>query len=167
MNGQMPELILGPVLRYADETSVTVWVEADGPCEVAVLGRRSRTFHVSGHHYALVVIEGLTAGDSFEYEVALDGQRRWPEEGSAMPPSRIAPLQPESGLRIAFGSCRVAAPHEAPWIRERREDAEGHGVDALAALAQRMTAQDPAQWPSLLLMIGDQRDDLRRSRGHR
>ena len=152
----MPELILGPLLRYADERSATVWVETDGPCEVEVVGRRARTFHVSGHHYALVALEGLDADESVDYEVALDGERRWPEPDSGMPASRIAPLHPERGLRIAFGSCRVAAPHEAPWVLERREDTEGRGVDALAALALRMSRQAPGEWPSLLLMIGDQ-----------
>ena len=28
----MPELILGPMLRYLDESQATVWVETDGPC---------------------------------------------------------------------------------------------------------------------------------------
>jgi phosphodiesterase/alkaline phosphatase D-like protein len=156
MNPRMPELILGPVLRYVDETSATVWVETDGRCEVEVLDRHARTFHVSGHHYALVAVEGLTPGQSLEYDVTLDGVSRWPEPGRGMPPSRITTLRPERGLRIAFGSCRVAAPHEAPWNRERREDAEGHGIDALAALAQRMLTQPAPEWPSLLLMIGDQ-----------
>ena len=35
----MAELILGPILRYVDATSATVWVETDGPCEVEMLGR--------------------------------------------------------------------------------------------------------------------------------
>ncbi|HWE09826.1 MAG TPA: alkaline phosphatase D family protein [Solirubrobacteraceae bacterium] len=152
----MPELILGPLLRYIDEHDATVWVETDGACEVEVLGRRAHTFHVSGHHYALVAIEGLTPGETVEYEVALDGVRRWPEPGGGMPPSRLVPLAPERGLRLAFGSCRVAAPHEAPWVLERREDKEGRGVDALGALAQRMAGQRPEEWPSMLLMIGDQ-----------
>ena len=152
----MAELILGPLLRYVDERDATVWVETDGPCEVEVLGRRARTFHVDGHHYGLVMVEGMAPGESVEYAVALDGRRSWPDPAAAMPASRMAPLHPERALRISFGSCRVAAPHQAPWIRERREDAEGRGVDALAALAQRMAGQGPDQWPSLLLMIGDQ-----------
>lgn len=152
----MPELVLGPLLRYVDATSATVWVETDGACEVEVLGRRSRTFHVSGHHYAVVAIEGLATGESIDYEVALDGERRWPEPDTELPPSRIVPLAPERGLTIAFGSCRVAAPHEAPWNRERREHEQGHGIDALAALAHRMATTPPAEWPSLLLMVGDQ-----------
>ncbi|MCD0483986.1 alkaline phosphatase family protein [Streptacidiphilus sp. ASG 303] len=32
----MPGLVLGPLLRYVDRDSATVWVETAGPCEVAV-----------------------------------------------------------------------------------------------------------------------------------
>jgi PhoD-like phosphatase len=152
----MAELILGPLLRYADERDATVWVETDTACEVEVLARRTSTFHVSGHHYALVVVEGLEPGGSPAYEVALDGVRRWPSPGSSMPPSQIGTLDPEGPLRVAFGSCRVAAPHEAPWVLERTEDRQGLGVDALGALANRMRDQPPGDWPSLLLMLGDQ-----------
>jgi PhoD-like phosphatase len=150
------ELVLGPLLRYADEHDATVWVETDRSCEVEVLGRRTRTFRVSGHHYALLMIEGLGPGASEPYEVALDGERRWPTPGNPMPPSRIYTLKPERGVSVAFGSCRVAAPHDAPWVLERSEHQEGRGVDALVALAQRMRGLRPEEWPSLLLMMGDQ-----------
>ena len=54
-------LVLGPLLRYVDDTSATIWVETDAPCTVEVLGHRARTFTVAGHHYALVIVEGLGA----------------------------------------------------------------------------------------------------------
>lgn len=149
-----PELVLGPLLRYAGEDAATVWVETDAPCEVEVLGRRARTFHVAGHHYALVAIEGLAPGETHEYTVTLDGEQRWPLPG--MPASRIRTLDPEKRLSVAFGSCRVAAPHEGRWVLERTEDRLGLGVDALAALAHRMRDQQPPEWPSLLLLLGDQ-----------
>jgi hypothetical protein len=152
----MAQLILGPLLRYTDERDATVWVETDSPCEVAVLGRRTSTFHVSGHHFALVIIEGLDPGASVPYAVTLDGVDRWPVPGGSLPPSRIGSLDPERGLRLVFGSCRVAAPHEEPWLLERTQDRQGHGVDALAALAHRMRDQLPEEWPSLLVMLGDQ-----------
>jgi len=56
------ELVLGPLLRHVGERDATVWVETDAPCEVEVLGSRSATFEVAGHHYALLVIEGLDPG---------------------------------------------------------------------------------------------------------
>ncbi len=56
-------LVLGPMLRYTDETCAAVWVETDADAEVSVhVGDsewRSRTFAVHGHHYALVEIEDL------------------------------------------------------------------------------------------------------------
>ncbi len=157
----MTGLMLGPVLRYAGEGHATVWVETDGPCEVEVLGHRARTFHVSGHHYALVVLTGLGPGENHEYEVALDGARRWPDPASSrpagsLPASRIRVPDPERGLTVVFGSCRAAAPHQWPYVLERREHRLGHGVDALQALAHRMSRGRWEEWPSLLLMVGDQ-----------
>src|ERR671919_2382566 len=70
----MTELILGPLLRYVDETAATVWVETDEPCEVEVLGNRDRTFRVEGHNYALVCLRDLKPGSSYQYEVKLDGE---------------------------------------------------------------------------------------------
>ena len=49
----MARLVLGPLLRHVSAMSATVWVEADAPCTVEVLGHSARTFAVSGHHYAL------------------------------------------------------------------------------------------------------------------
>lgn len=65
----MPSLVLGPVLRHVTESSATIWMEVDGPCSVEILGSESRTFAVGGHHYALVVIEGLERDSSTPYEV--------------------------------------------------------------------------------------------------
>jgi hypothetical protein len=150
------ELILGPLLRHVGEVDATVWVETDRACEVEVLGHRQRTFHVAGHHYALVAITGLGPGESYEYAVALDGEQRWPEPASSFPASQIRTLDPDRGVTVAFGSCRVAAPHERPYVLERTEHRLGHGVDALQALALDLPRRPREQWPSLLLMLGDQ-----------
>ena len=64
----MPALVLGPLLRYADDHQATVWVETDEPCTVSVLGHERRTFCAFGHHYALVRIEGLEPGSCTPYE---------------------------------------------------------------------------------------------------
>ena len=152
----MADLILGPMVRYLDDSGATVWVETDGPCEVEVLGRRERTFCACGHHYAIVPITGLEPGEAHPYEVALDGERRWPLEGSRFPPSVIRTIHPERPMRIVFGSCRVAVPHEPPWNLSPDEDEHGREVDALYALALRMRDQDQSEWPHLLLSVGDQ-----------
>ena len=144
--------MLGPLLRYAGETAATIWVETDRACEVEVLGRRARTFHVAGHHYALVVVDGLEPGTGHEYQVALDGAVRWPEPGSPFPPSVLRTHQPDEPRRLLFGSCRIA---ELPAPRGRAPRPE-HGPDAMAACARELARLPRERWPGVLLLIGDQ-----------
>ena len=42
----MPELVLGPLLRYVSHDEATVWVETDSACEVEILDYTARTFEV-------------------------------------------------------------------------------------------------------------------------
>jgi RNA polymerase sigma factor (sigma-70 family) len=133
-----------------------VWVEADGPCEVGILGATSPTFEVEGHHFALVHVTGLPAEGNVPYEVAFDGERVWPPPDWEWPSSCVRTVADDHGLRIAFGSCRCAYPNEPPWTLTKDEDPEGRGHDALRALALRMRDQEPDEWPDLLLMLGDQ-----------
>ena len=149
-------LILGPALRYVDETDATVWVETDAPCVVEVLGHESRTFTVCGHHFALVHVAGLEPGTTTEYGVTLDGAQRWPEPDSAFPPSIIRTPDDHREAKMVFGSCRVSVPHEPPYTLRKDDDDRGREVDALYALALRMRDSPPEEWPHLLLMLGDQ-----------
>jgi PhoD-like phosphatase len=152
----VPRVVLGPLLRHAGRSNATVWVETDSPCEVEVLGHRSRTFHVEGHHYAIVTVEDLQPGRRHEYEVALDGEKAWPEPTSTFPPSVVPTIGDDHGLRILFGSCRLAAPHEPPYVLPREEHELGRGIDALYAYALRMMEQSPERWPHAVVMLGDQ-----------
>jgi hypothetical protein len=152
----MAELVLGPVLRYVGETEAVIWVETDEPCEVAVLDHSSRTFSVGGHHFALVVLDGLEPASRTEYEVALDGEVRWPEDGSPYPPSVIRTLGGDSPVRISFGSCRVSLPHHAPFTLPKDEHSEGREFDALYSLVQEMKEANVEDWPWALLLLGDQ-----------
>jgi PhoD-like phosphatase len=152
----MARLVLGPLLRYVGETEAAFWVETDAPCEVEVLGSRERTFCVAGHHYGLVRADGLEAGAWHEYEVLLDGERAWPEDGSDFPASRFQSYPKGRPLQLVFGSCRVSAPHELPWTLTRDEHPRGREGDPLHALALRMAGEDPERWPDVLLMLGDQ-----------
>ncbi len=152
----MPELILGPLLRYVGETDATVWVETSERCEVEVLERRCPTWQVEGHHYALITLDGLPAGQETPYEVRLDGELRWPEPDSPYPASTIRTLGGERPLGIAFGSCRLTTPHHDPYCLSKDEHDDGREVDALHAFTRRMLLQDPIQWPHLLLFLGDQ-----------
>ncbi|MFE1247382.1 alkaline phosphatase D family protein [Streptomyces sp. NPDC058735] len=149
----MAALRLGPLLRYTDGSSATVWVETSRPCTAEVRcadgsGGTAATFRIAGHHYALVPVTGLTAGTTTTYEVLLDGTRVWPLPGSPFPPSAIHAPGPDDGLHVAFGSCRWASP-----------PAGGHdpaGPDALDALATRMAADPEGERPDVLLLLGDQ-----------
>ncbi|HXF32506.1 MAG TPA: alkaline phosphatase D family protein [Solirubrobacterales bacterium] len=151
----MPDLVLGPLVRYVSDTAATIWVETDERCEVSVLGAVEPTFRVEGHHYALVRIEGLKPGTDHPYDVRLDGEVRWPEPDSPLPPSSLRTLGGAGPLDIAFGSCRVAVPHEEPYTKSKDEDEHGHEVDALWVLADEIT-RDGDRRPDLLFMLGDQ-----------
>ena len=151
-----PSLVLGPLLRHVDETSATVWVETDVACEVAVLGCRTRTFCVAGHHYALVVCGDLEPGTTTPYAVLLDGRQAWPLPDDPFPPPTVRTRtgRPEEPLRLLFGSCRVTRPHVPPYTGTWGP--KGVGPDALRAWARRMLVVEEPEWPDALLLVGDQ-----------
>lgn len=148
----MATLRLGPLLRYVDGSSATVWVEASRPCTAEVRcpsGARgtARTFQIAGHHYAIVPVTGLAPGMTETYEVLLDGTPVWPPPRSPFPPSVIR--TPEAGVvRLTFGSCRWAAPPVG--------GKDPVGPDALDTLAARLAADPGAERPDVLLLLGDQ-----------
>ncbi|MFI9172990.1 alkaline phosphatase D family protein [Streptomyces lincolnensis] len=149
----MAGLRLGPLLRYADGSSATVWVEASRPCAAEVrcadgAGGEMRTFQVEGHHYALIPVTGLTPGTSQAYEVFLDGTRVWPLPDSPFPPSVIHTPAEGDTVRVAFGSCRWAAPPAG--------EPDPVGPDALDTLASRIAADPEGERPDVLLLLGDQ-----------
>ena len=152
----MAKLVLGPLLRYVSETEAVVWVETDEPCEVEVLGHTDSTFNVCGHHYAIVIVDGLAPGSTNPYEVALDGERCWPEPDSELPPSVIRTLGADGPLRLAFGSCRVSLPHHGPYTLPKGEHSDGREFDALFSLVEEMLRGEQERWPLALLLLGDQ-----------
>ncbi len=161
----MPQLLLGPVLRYVSTDSATIWVETDEPCDVAVLDATTTTFTVWGHHYALVVLRHLTPASVIEYDVRLDGAVHWPDPASPFPSSVIRTLGTAGGgnggrdggpTRMLFGSCRASGPHEAPYDLRPEDDDRGIGIDALRQHGLRMLGQPIVDWPDLVLFLGDQ-----------
>jgi len=152
----MASLLIGPMLRYVDVEAATIWLEADGPCVVEILGHRSETFQINGRHYAILAIGGLQPDSCVEYEVLLDGERHWPEADGGWPPSRIRTLPRSGPLEMVFGSCRVTRPHAAPYTLSPDEHELGTGIDALYALAMRMCGRHADRWPHMLLLLGDQ-----------
>lgn len=149
------ELVLGPVLRYADDTQACVWVETSAATEVAVHGHTVRTFEVDGHHYGYLVIDGLPPGHDEPYDVRLDGRKVWPQEGDPRPAPRLRTLRPDERVDLAFGSCRVDRPHEEPYTLTPDEHDDGVGVDALHALSLQLQRGE-RELPDLMLHLGDQ-----------
>ena len=144
-------LVLGPMLRYVDETSATVWVRTATAATVSVerSGRawHAPTFAVHGHHFALVTLTDLEPGSDDTYSVQVDGVPVWPTP--RMPGSRIRTLDPGREPRFAFGTCRTTGAHDS-------EGNGSHGIDALRTLAVALQDDPEAEWPDLLLLLGDQ-----------
>jgi hypothetical protein len=133
-----------------------VWVQARDHSRVTVraFDREwwATTFGVHGHHYALVVLDGLEPGTSGDYTVDIDGEQVWPPAGpdhERYPPSRVTTLNPHEPSRIAFGSCRTSVSHDAAGNAS-------NGVDALRAYALELSRTDPQRWPHLVAFLGDQ-----------
>ena len=145
-SSEQPRIVVGPLLRYVGTTTATVWVEADRAAVVEVLGHTASTFHVSGHHYALVLIEGLEPGSVNTYDVRLDGVPVWPPQDGRPVPT-IHMREGERQARLVFGSCRVGAPQGEPYTLAPSDHPKGLGVDALWAYSKRLqegaAASDP------------------------
>ncbi|QLH21460.1 alkaline phosphatase D family protein [Streptomyces sp. Rer75] len=167
----MAGLRLGPLLRHVDwetGTDATVWVEADRPCDAEVrcadgAGGTARTWQIAGHHYALIPVTGLRPGAETAYRVLLDGEQVWPLPDSRFPDSTIrtpdvirsTPDVSATGsggqgpVRVAFGSCRWAAPPS-----DASHDPVG--PDALDTLAHTLATSPEAPRPDVLVLLGDQ-----------
>lgn len=148
----MASLVLGPVLRYVGETNATIFVETDEHCRATVRseGREwsCQTFSAHGHHYAIVLVDGLEPASIQDYSVDLGDRQVWPEADSEFPPSRIATLDPAKDASFLFGSCRTSVSHD-------KEGTDLHGVDAMRSYAYEMR-RNPDHWPEFVLFLGDQ-----------
>jgi hypothetical protein len=148
------QLLIGPVLRRVTGARATLWVETSAPATVRVQVEggatgSARTFSAYGHHYALVVVDGLPPDSVCPYRVLLDDVPAWPPPGYPYPPPTVrtrAGDDPGQPVSLVFGSCREATPHAT---------ARRLPPDALDALARRLMA-DPARRPDLLVLLGDQ-----------
>ncbi|MEO7753846.1 MAG: alkaline phosphatase D family protein [Terracoccus sp.] len=147
-------LLVGPMLRHVGQTDATVWVETAEATTVSVrCGDRSwsaPTFGVKGHHYALVVVDGLEPGSDQEYAVQLGDTVVWPPAAGDLdlPAPRLRTIDPDRPTRLLFGSCRTSVPHDA-------QGNASNGVDALRSLGLAL-ADGSEEWPDLVAFLGDQ-----------
>jgi hypothetical protein len=150
-------LLIGPVLRRVVGDRATIWVETTEPTVVRVQADgggagRSPTFTAYGHHYAMVVVDGLTPGADNAYRVLLDDRTVWPVAESPYPPSVIRTRAADDSaepVRLVFGSCREATQHATTRKLP---------PDALDAYSRRLMAEPdtPGHRPDLLVLLGDQ-----------
>ena len=99
---------------------------------------------------------------TYEYEVALDGDARWPRVRRRASAQPIRTFDADGPFDISFGSCRVALPHEKPYTLHKDEHREGREFDALHVLAQEMR-HEPAR--ALAAPAADARRPGLRGRG--
>ncbi|RZU73947.1 PhoD-like phosphatase [Micromonospora kangleipakensis] len=149
-------LLIGPLLRRVVGTRATVWVETSAPAVVTVrtadgAAGTAPTFSAYDHHYAIVVVAGLTPESATTYEVLIDDEVAWPVPESGFPASVIrtrAADDRDQPVSLLFGSCRETTQHAT---------ARKLPPDALDAYARRLIADpDPAALPDLLVLLGDQ-----------
>jgi hypothetical protein len=151
------DLLIGPVLRRVAGSRATIWVETSAPALVRVEAEggaagSAQTFSAYGHHYAIVLVEGLPPDATSEYKVLLDEQPVWPPADSSYPPPVIRTRAADDSAQpvsLIFGSCREATPQ-----------ATGRRLppDALDAYARRLMADpgNPELRPDLIVLLGDQ-----------
>lgn len=148
-------LLIGPVLRRVTGARATIWVEMSAPATVRVevqggAGGQATTFSVYGHHYALVLVEGLTPGTAATYRVFVGERPLWPDPGSPYPPSVIRTrADGDTAVRLVFGSCRETTQHAT---------SRKLPPDALDAYSRRLMTSpgDPELRPDLIVLLGDQ-----------
>ncbi|MEU5914112.1 alkaline phosphatase D family protein [Micromonospora sp. NPDC047527] len=149
-------LLIGPLLRRVVDTRATVWVETAAPAVVTVRTAdgatgTAPTFSAYDHHYALVVVEGLTPDSTTTYEVLVDDEVVWPVPSSGFPPSVIrtrAADDLDQPVNLIFGSCRETTQHATTRKLP---------PDALDAYARRLMADPESNPPpDLLVLLGDQ-----------
>ena len=151
----VPDLVIGPLLRYVGETEAIVWVETDSPCEVEVLGTRDRTFQ--GRRATTTPSSAAPAstgapGTSTRSASTASASGRW--RGSRRASS--TPIRRRSRSR----SC--SAP--AAWRRRTSRPTRCARTRTSAAARSTRSTRSPSaccdepreRWPDVLLMIGDQ-----------
>jgi hypothetical protein len=141
------------MLRYAGTESAT-WVETSAACMVEILGHRTPTFAVEGHHYALLLADDLTPGSVVPYDVRLNGALVWPPD-DGRPQPVVHTRNDARRARLVFGSCRVGDSQPTELGTTWPEEVKALGVDGLWTYAKQLQRGE-IEWPDALLLLGDQ-----------
>ncbi|HTI13814.1 MAG TPA: alkaline phosphatase D family protein [Dictyobacter sp.] len=157
----MPFLCVGPLIRAASSTSVAIWAELSEHCTVKItvtpennhtdttpISVQTSTVQVDSHFYVLAQIQGLQPASWYSYILKADTEQHILHiEGSTPLQQYFRTLSTnpdQSPLRLAYGSCRKADPTKPDTL------------SAFGSWLQEKQATRDADWPHLLLLIGDQ-----------
>ena len=158
--------VLGPLLRYVDESRATIWCETDRPCEVDVLTGAAPPPRADVERPRAPLRARARRGPAAvrrrrSTRSSSTASTVWPLADSAFPPSVIRTPDPDAPFRLAFGSCRRSAPFDDEHLDEL-------GADALVALAGRMVDEqsrdDVARHPADARRPGLRRRSVRGDR---
>ncbi|NUS71769.1 MAG: alkaline phosphatase family protein [Corynebacteriales bacterium] len=143
-------LTLGPLLRYVDETTASIWLQTSRAGTVEVRAgdsvAQAPTFTAHGYHYALVTLKDLTPASSVAYTIHFGTEQLWPEP--QMPPSLIHTQGTPTSNQFIFGSCRAPMPYDEAHQKT-------HGTDVLKAYAHQLMGSE-VKPPTALILLGDQ-----------
>ena len=155
----MGALVLGPMLRYVDTDSATVWVETADAATVTVTagepagrgrGRSPRTATTTRWSSS----PGWRRGAARRTASTSTASRSGREPGSPYPPPVIATLDPGKPLRMALRLVPGQRPPRRGGQRRvrRRRAARLRAAHGRPASGGRATSS----WPDLVLFLGDQ-----------
>ena len=116
-------------------------------CEVEVLGRRTATFAVEGHHFALLLSIGWSRPLT-EYNVRLDGRRSG--RRTTVRPRQYTPATTSAGQLRSIVQDRAPQPTSTePLARAlARTGIDGSGYT-------RGGCSGDVDWPDALVLLGD------------
>ncbi|GER86649.1 metallophosphatase [Dictyobacter vulcani] len=159
----MPDICIGPLVRAVSPTSIVIWAEltaadtvtlhaqSEIPGEVARMISQA-TIQVGGHYYVALQLQGLQPATWYRYQLTgTDPHHDLKMVTTEQPlhyfrtlPDEKATEEGTAVLRIAYGSCRKSETGQpdvfsffGDWLKEHFTERE-------------------ANWPHLLLLIGDQ-----------
>ena len=171
----MPEVIVGPMLRFIGESEATVWVETDEPCEVEILGceveppSRSRATITRSSPSTGLEAGQVPSTTRSTSTASAPGRRR----ATSSRIRAIRPIPADGDLRLLFGSCRTSAPHRPPHTFQRWWHPEGprdrcaahvRAADAAPAEGDLARRDDDARRPALRRPAAEERPRGRRAR---
>lgn len=173
----MTSLLIGPLVRATNSSSVLIWAEYTQSCWVTLKAsplearedtspftRRTHTVLVGGHHYAAAYLDGLQPATRYSYQLDIS------EEDDAEQTDKVnvedSKHHDTRPSIYCFRTMNDVETAQSERIESRLYFAYGscrkseeQGVDALSAFGSWLSSQyeqREGEWPHLLLLIGDQ-----------